>query len=172
MFPDPLVMAATEVLEALRQRKLRLATAESLTGGLIVSVLTEVAGSSNVVDRGFVAYSNAAKSEMLGVPPSLIAAYGAVSRDVAIAMAEGAVARSGADIAIAVTGFAGPGGSSATKPVGLVHLAAVRRGGPPVHAERRLGAIGRARVRLESVEAGLALIRQAMDHDPTQVRPP
>ena len=139
-----------------------LATAESCTGGLIAAVLTEIAGSSAVVDRGFVTYSNEAKTGMLGVAPSLIGSHGAVSREVAIAMAEGAIRASRADIAIAVTGIAGPGGGSLDKPVGLVHFAVAVRGGMTTHAERRFGDIGRSAVRLATVQVALEMIRPLM----------
>jgi nicotinamide-nucleotide amidase len=116
-----------------------------------------------VLERGFVAYSNAAKSEMLGVPADLIAAHGGVSEAVARAMAEGALTHSRADIAISVTGVAGPGGGSEAKPVGLVHLAAARRGSPTMHRECRFGLVSRDEVRMRAVEAALALLRQALE---------
>ena len=144
------------------QRGRRLATAESCTGGLIAALLTEIPGSSDVVERGFVTYSNEAKAEMLGVPASLIATRGAVSEEVARAMAEGALGASRADVAVSVTGVAGPGGGSELKPIGLVHLAAARKGGATLHREHRFGAIGRDDVRLKSVAAALALLRQAL----------
>lgn len=162
MFADTLLTAAAELLDDLRKDGLKLATAESCTGGLIAGVLTEIPGSSDVVERGFVTYSNAAKSQMLGVSERLLAEHGAVSREVALAMAEGALAHSGADVSVAVTGVAGPGGGSALKPVGLVHFAAARRGAFTLHEEFRFGDIGRAQIRLKSVEAGLVLIRRAM----------
>ena len=154
----PLLPAATELIALLTERKLKIATAESCTGGLIAAMLTEVPGSSVVVDRGFVTYSNAAKTEMLGVDPGLIARVGAVSAEVAAAMVEGAIARSDADLAVAVTGIAGPDGGTPEKPVGLVHLAAMRRGGKPVLAERRYGDIGRGKVRLATVRDALAML--------------
>lgn len=138
---------------------LTIATAESCTGGLVAGVLTEIPGSSAVVDRGFVTYSNAAKAGMLGVPSALIERIGAVSEEVARSMAEGAIAHSAADLAVAVTGVAGPTGGTPQKPVGLVHFAAARRGGPIVHVERRFGDIGRSAVRLASVEAALRMLR-------------
>ena len=127
---DPLAKA---LLQHLRRRHLRLATAESCTGGMIAAALTEIAGSSDVVERGFIVYSNEAKTDLLGVPADLIAKHGAVSEAVARAMAEGAITRSRAEIAVAVTGIAGPGGATPTKPVGLVHLAVARRGGETRH---------------------------------------
>lgn len=132
-----------------------LATAESCTGGLVAAALTAVAGSSAVVDRGFVTYSNAAKTRMLGVPATLIDTHGAVSEPVARAMAEGARCESEAQVTVSVTGVAGPGGGTADKPVGLVHFASDGPRGV-LHIERRFGDIGREAVRLESV-------RQALD---------
>jgi nicotinamide-nucleotide amidase len=142
----------------LRAQHLKLATAESCTGGLIAGAVTEIAGASDVLERGFVTYSNEAKTEMLDVPPALIADHGAVSPEVARAMAEGAIQSSNADIAVAVTGVAGPAGGSATKPVGLVYLAALRRGGAPVVEELRLGAIGRGPIRRATVVRAFAMV--------------
>uniref|UniRef100_UPI00359414B9 CinA family protein n=1 Tax=Aestuariivirga sp. TaxID=2650926 RepID=UPI00359414B9 len=121
MFPDDLIKRAVALIDVCRERKLWLATAESCTGGLIAGLITAVPGSSDVFDAGFVTYSNEAKTRMIGVPTDLIASAGAVSEDVARAMALGALAHSRADIAMAVTGVAGPGGGTALKPVGLVH---------------------------------------------------
>ena len=136
---------------------MRLATAESCTGGLVAGCLTAIAGSSDVVERGFVTYSNEAKTELLGVPAELIAREGAVSAEVAEAMALGAIAQSHADIAVSVTGIAGPGGATATKPVGLVYVGAARRGQPPIN-ERRLLPGDRAAVRSASVEEALGVL--------------
>ena len=158
-----LAARAEALLERFRARTARIATAESCTGGLIAAALTEVPGSSDVLDRGFVTYSNEAKRELLAVPAELIEAHGAVSEPVARAMAEGALARSAAEVAVAVTGVAGPGGGSAEKPVGLVHFAAARRGGPTLHLERRFGDVGRRRIRALTVEAALALAEEALD---------
>ena len=157
MFASALVRQAAALLDDLRGRGLKLATAESCTGGLVAALLTEIAGSSDVVERGFVTYSNAAKHELLGVPQAMLAQHGAVSEPVAKAMAQGALARSGADVAVAVAGIAGPGGGSAAKPIGLVHIAAARRGGAVLHQECRFGDIGRSAVRIASVEAALQL---------------
>jgi nicotinamide-nucleotide amidase len=154
---DRLAIAA---LEACRAHSLMLATAESCTGGLVVGALTAIAGSSDVVERGFVTYSNDAKSGMLGVPPALIDVHGAVSERVARAMAEGALVHSRADIAVSVTGVAGPGGGSAAKPVGLVHFACARKDGATVHLERRYGDVGRRAVREAAVRDALGLIVQ------------
>ena len=158
MFDEDLIVKAETLLATLRARKLMLATAESCTGGLIAGVLTEIAGSSDVVERGFVTYSNEAKTELIGVPAEMIALHGAVSREVALAMAAGALAHSRADIAVAVTGVAGPGGGSAAKPVGLVHLAAERRGRPPIHRECRLGDIGRHGIRMATVAVAFEMV--------------
>jgi len=161
MFPPDLIRQAEAVLDDFRRRGLKLAAAESCTGGLVTALLTEIAGSSDVVERGFVTYSNAAKHELLGVPEAMLAEHGAVSEPVARAMAEGALAHSGADVAVAVTGVAGPGGGTAAKPVGLVHLAAARRGAAVLHRECRFGDIGRSEVRLASVREALQLISRA-----------
>ncbi|MCC2111232.1 MAG: CinA family protein [Hyphomicrobiales bacterium] len=155
--PD-LVPRAEILLGHCREAGLKIATAESCTGGLIASTLTAIAGSSDVFDRGFVTYSNAAKTEMLGVEAALIEEHGAVSAPVAREMAEGALARSNADLAVAVTGVAGPGGGTPEKPVGLVHLAIARRGSGIVHHEARFGDIGRARVRALTVAEALMLL--------------
>jgi nicotinamide-nucleotide amidase len=163
MFATAVQEEAARLLEAFRKRGLRIVTAESCSGGLLAALLTEVPGSSDVVERGFITYSNAAKIDMLGVPVELIAAHGAVSEPVARAMAEGALVASPADISIALTCFAGPGGGSEAKPVGLVHLAAARRGGARLHRQCRFGDIGRAGVRMRSVEAALALLQQALE---------
>lgn len=157
MFPDDIQTLARQVIEAAAARGLTVATAESCTGGLVSGALTAIAGSSAVVERGFVTYSNAAKAELLGVPADMIADYGAVSEPVARAMADGAVARSKAQISVSVTGVAGPGGGSADKPVGLVHFAAVGPAGA-IHAAHRFGDIGREEVRLASVRVALGLL--------------
>lgn len=128
MFSDDLIRPATELMTACRAAGLTIASAESCTGGLIAACLTDIAGSSDVFDRGFVTYSNQAKTQMLGVPAELIAAHGAVSKQVVLAMADGALTRSGAGMAVAVTGIAGPGGGTEEKPVGLVHIAAQKPG--------------------------------------------
>lgn len=153
---------ARRVLAAAERQGLMLATVESCTGGLIAAALTDIAGSSSVVERGFVTYSNQAKAELVGVAGSLIAEHGAVSREVAIAMAEGALLHAPVDLAVSVTGVAGPGGGSAEKPVGLVHMAAARTGRPALHAEHRFGDIGRSAVREASVEAALSLLLQQL----------
>jgi nicotinamide-nucleotide amidase len=150
--------AAKQVLELCRARGLRVATAESCTGGLVAAALTEIAGSSDVVDRGFVTYSNEAKTELLGVPQSTLKRYGAVSAQTAKVMAAGALKNSHADIAISITGIAGPGGGTKQKPVGLVHFAAARRGGRRIARKRLYGDIGRGRVRQRSVVDALEML--------------
>ena len=156
---DALVSEAADLLAACRAKRLKIATAESCTGGLIAAILTEVAGSSDVFERGFVTYSNEAKAELLGVPVDLIKAHGAVSSEVARVMAEGALKHSRADIAVSVTGVAGPGGGTAAKPIGLVHFGAIRRSGSVAHREKRFGDLGRQAIRLASVKEAFAMIR-------------
>ena len=152
--------AAARVLEAGRARGLKIATAESCTGGLVAGALTDIAGSSDVVERGYVTYSNEAKVEMLGVDEATLAAHGAVSKATTEAMAAGAIRRSAADLAVAVTGIAGPGGGSAEKPVGLVHFAAAARDGRHEHREQRFGDIGRDEVRRRSVLVALEMLEK------------
>jgi len=137
---------------------LTIATAESCTGGLVAGLITSIAGSSDVFEAGFVTYSNAAKTRMIGVPVNLIDGFGAVSEEVARAMAEGALARSEAQLAVAITGIAGPGGGTPTKPVGLVHLAAARRGAGTIHDVLRLGDIGRSQVRMAAVRQAVEML--------------
>jgi nicotinamide-nucleotide amidase len=149
---------AAQVLKVFRARGLKIATAESCTGGLVAGALTEIAGSSDVVDRGFVTYSNAAKEAMLGVPAATIERYGAVSAETAAAMAAGALNNSLADITVAITGITGPGGGSKQKPVGLVHFAAASRDGRRLALHRRFGKIGRRRVRERSVAEAFELL--------------
>ncbi len=153
---------AAALLKAYGAKGLKIATAESCTGGLVAALLTEIAGSSAVVERGFVTYSNEAKTELIGVPADLIAAHGAVSEPVARAMAEGALAHSRADVTVGITGIAGPGGATATKPVGLVHFGLARKGAATAHLERRYGDLGRETVRLRAVEDALGLLEQAI----------
>jgi nicotinamide-nucleotide amidase len=158
LFPDALLASARATLDICRENDLKIATAESCTGGLVAALLTAIAGASDVFDRGFVTYSNDAKREMLGVRPETLSAQGAVSRATAREMAEGALRRSAADIAVSVTGVAGPGGGSAEKPVGLVHFACARRDGRIAAAERQFGDIGRDAVRLASVAEALKML--------------
>jgi nicotinamide-nucleotide amidase len=159
-FPRALVARARGLLAAFRRAKLTLATAESCTGGLVAAALTEIAGSSEIVERGFVTYSNRAKNELLGVPMRLIEAKGAVSKEVALAMARGALKNSRAQVAVSVTGIAGPGGARPGKPVGLVHFAAQRRGRKPIHV-RHVFKGNRAAVRAAAVSEALRLLRRA-----------
>ena len=162
MFPPRLTALAATVLGEARGKAYRIATAESCTGGLIAALLTEIAGSSDVVERGFVTYSKEAKAELLGIPMAVITENGAVSESVARAMAEGALQHSRAQVAVAVTGIAGPGGGTADKPVGLVHMAVARDGHATQHEEHRFGDIGRSLVRLRTVEAALRLLLQQL----------
>jgi nicotinamide-nucleotide amidase len=159
MAVDPeLSERARALLELCRTKRLRIAAAESCTGGLLAATLTEIAGSSDVFERGFVTYSNEAKHVMLGVAPATLAGHGAVSRETAEAMAKGALAHAPVDLAVSITGIAGPGGAVAGKPVGLVHLAAASRGGRLILRERRYGEVGRAQVRRASVVEALAML--------------
>ena len=160
MFPDSVMRLAKLLLKQASEAKLLIAFAESCTGGLVAAAMTELDGSSAVVERGFVVYSNRAKIEMLGVPPELIEEYGAVSEEVARAMAQGALEHSGAQLAVSVTGIAGPTGGSPDKPIGLVHIAAAREGQTTLHLECRFGDIGRAEIRIRSVEEALKLLLQ------------
>jgi nicotinamide-nucleotide amidase len=159
-FPAQSLALARELLAACEARDWHVATAESCTGGLIIGCLTEIAGSSSVVERGYVTYDNRAKQEVLGVPAELLQRVGAVSEEVARAMAEGARERAGVDLAIAVTGIAGPGGATPTKPVGLVHMSVALRDQPTEHALETFAG-DRAAVRLASVDAALALALRA-----------
>ena len=159
LFPADIETLARLLLEECREMRLRVVTAESCTGGLVAAALTEIAGSSDVVERGFVTYSNRAKQSMLNVPGDLIADAGAVSEPVARFMAEGALEASDAHIAVAVTGVAGPGGGSTLKPVGLVHFATARANGPILHRVERFGDLGRGAIRLEAVRVALEMMR-------------
>jgi nicotinamide-nucleotide amidase len=162
MNPSPALAARAErLLSACRDNKIKIATAESCTGGLIAGCLTAVAGSSDVVERGFVTYSNEAKTEMLGVPGELILRVGAVSEEVSRAMAEGALEHSRAQLALAVTGIAGPGGGTEEKPVGLVHLSCARQGGATRHL-RRMFEGDRDAVRTAAVETALDMALEAI----------
>lgn len=158
MFPPEILTLAETVLREARNRNLKLATAESCTGGLIASALTAISGSSDVFECGFVVYSNRAKAELLDVPRAIIAEYGAVSAETARIMADRALAHSAADIAVSCTGIAGPGGGSETKPVGLVYLALACRGITTGHIECRFGALSRDEIRMKTVVAALQLV--------------
>ncbi|MGV7029843.1 CinA family protein [Methylobacterium symbioticum] len=162
MLDDALLARAAALVKAYAAAGLRIATAESCTGGLVAGLLTSVPGSSAVVERGFVTYSNEAKAEAIGVPADLIAAQGAVSEPVARAMAEGALAHSRADVAVAITGIAGPGGGSALKPVGLVHFGLAAKGRPVIHRERRYGDPGRTEIRRLAVAEALDMLDKAL----------
>jgi nicotinamide-nucleotide amidase len=161
MITQGLLDDAAALLDACRARQVKLATAESCTGGLITAVLTAIAGSSDVVERGFVTYSNEAKTELLGVPTELISRVGAISEPVAQRMAEGALQRSHADIAVSVTGVAGPGGGSADKPVGLVCIGLAQRGHDVV-SERHMFPGDRTAIRAATVKRAFALIRERL----------
>jgi nicotinamide-nucleotide amidase len=160
MFAPQLIERAGALIALFRARGLKLATAESCTGGLVAGLLTEIPGSSAVVERGFVVYSNEAKQELLGVPAQTLVAFGAVSEQTARAMAQGAIAHSRADWAVAVTGVAGPDGGSPDKPVGLVHFACARADGTIVALEKRYGPLSRTAIRLASVGVALAMFEQ------------
>ncbi|MGZ5922460.1 MAG: CinA family protein [Rhizomicrobium sp.] len=159
MFNPALLACAEKLLAEARVKGLKIATAESCTGGLVAGLLTEIAGSSDVFERGFVTYSDRAKQELLGVPAALIRQHGAVSEAVARAMAEGAIRNSTAQLSVAITGIAGPGGGSDEKPVGLVHITAARAGEASLHRECRFGDIGRSEVRVKSVETALEMLQ-------------
>lgn len=162
MFPDDIVALADEVLNAARAQGIMVVTAESCTAGLVAAALTCPAGSSDVFERGFVTYSNESKIEMLGVDPGVIERDGAVSEAVARNMAEGALARSRAGLAVSISGIAGPGGGTTLKPIGLVHFGVARSGQPTVHLEQRFGNLGREAVRLASVRTALNLLLDAL----------
>ena len=161
LFPPDLLAATEDLLALCRQNQLRIATAESCTGGLIAGLLTDVPGSSDVFDRGFVTYSNAAKIDQLGVPAGLIEQHGAVSEAVARAMADGALRHSQAHMAVSVTGVAGPGGGSVAKPVGLVHFAVARKGFGTVDDKQQYSGLDRHMIRLASVKHALGLLGQS-----------
>lgn len=161
MITQALLDEAASLLDACRAKGIKLATAESCTGGLIAAALTAIAGSSDVVERGFVTYSNEAKTELLGVPTEMIASVGAVSEPVAQRMAEGALRHSHADIVVSVTGVAGPGGGSAEKPVGLVCFGLAQRG-KPIASEHRVFPGDRTAIRAATVARAFALMRAAL----------
>jgi nicotinamide-nucleotide amidase len=155
--------AASDISKRLKAAKLSLVTAESCTGGLIAAAITEIPGSSDVLERGYITYSNPAKESNLGVPDAVLKQYGAVSEETARAMAEGALAHSKAGVAISVTGVAGPDGGTPEKPVGLVHFAAAKRGGLTLHREMHFGDLGRGEVRRQSVLTAFALLHELLD---------
>ncbi len=162
MFSDAIRQTTTDLLDRYRRAGLKIATAESCTGGLVAAALTSIAGSSDVVERGFVTYTNEAKEQQLGVPRLALLSYGAVSEPVARAMAEGALRESLADVAVSVTGIAGPGGATAEKPVGLVHFGVARRGQPTL-AERHVFAGDRDGVRDAALGAALAILQRCVE---------
>lgn len=166
MFPPDLLAQASAVVAGACARRLTLTTAESCTGGLVAAILTEVAGSSAMFERGLVTYSNQAKIDLLSVPEAVLAEHGAVSAACAAAMAEGALSRAGADLAVSVTGIAGPGGATALKPVGLVHFALAQRGFAVTAIECRFGDRGRGTVRLLAVAQALAMLADALREQP------
>jgi len=161
LYPADIESQASAIIVDYRDRGWMIATAESCSGGLIAGALTEIAGSSAVVDRGFVTYTNQAKMDLIGVSAATLDAFGAVSKETALQMAHGALMRSGAEVAVAVTGIAGPGGGSAEKPIGLVHLALKTRSGLIDHREMRYGEIGRDQVRLQTVRTALEMLAAA-----------
>ena len=156
-------MSAEALIDVARRLNLRIATAESCTGGMVSAALTDIPGSSSVFDRGFITYSNSAKTDMLGVPAEVISAHGAVSEEVARAMAEGAITRSAADLTVSVTGIAGPGGSD-HKPEGRVCFGIARRGGQTQTETVDFGALGRENVRRVTVNHALMLLMEAALH--------
>ncbi|WP_222351986.1 CinA family protein [Rhizobium leguminosarum] len=162
LFPRDIISTAEAIIRDFTAAGLMVSTAESCTGGLIAGALTEISGSSAVVDRGFVTYTNSAKIEMLGVQAETLSRFGAVSEETARQMVHGALFRSRAEIAVAVTGIAGPGGGSAEKPVGLVHLAAKSRAGTLIHRKMLYGDIGRSEVRLATIRTALEMVRSLL----------
>ncbi|MEQ3649148.1 CinA family protein [Hyphomonas sp.] len=159
MFPDRLRNLAMLILDDAAQARLRICTAESCTGGLLAGLLTDIPGSSTVFERGFVTYSNRAKEEMLGIAGDVIADYGAVSEPIARMMAEGALEASRANIAVSITGVAGPGGGTPMKPVGTVHVACARENRAVIHEMLQTGDIGRQQIRLAAMECALKQIQ-------------
>ena len=157
--------AAKALLDICTKKKLTLATAESCTGGLVAATISEIAGSSLVLDRGFIAYSNSAKQQMLGVMPATIDIYGAVSTECAEEMAKGALAHASVDLAVSITGIAGPTGAVPGKPIGLVYFCAASRSGRVIAHDRKYGDIGRANVRRESVLQALAMLQELAEKE-------
>jgi nicotinamide-nucleotide amidase len=158
MFEKEILALARDVVELCTEKNVMVSTAESCTGGLVAAAITAIPGSSQVMERGFVTYSDKAKTEMLGVMPITLRQYGAVSKDVALEMAHGAMSRSEGGIAVSTTGIAGPDGGSTGKPVGLVHFGGRHYKGKMIHREMRFGDIGREEIRLASVEIALEMI--------------
>jgi nicotinamide-nucleotide amidase len=171
MLDEELGNKATALLDLCKSKHLMVATAESCTGGLVAAALTNIAGSSAVIDRGFVTYTNEAKQQMIGVPAATLERYGAVSRETAEAMAKGALAHAAADLSVSVTGIAGPGGATPGKPIGLVHFAAASRDGGLILEECRFGDIGRTEVRRKSVLQAIAMLTElAVQQQPRAAR--
>lgn len=162
MFSNEIMDQAEKLVEALRQRKLMMATAESCTGGLLAGLITTVPGTSDVFERGFVTYTNESKMQMIGVPEAILNEQGAVSRECAEAMAKGALARSSADLAISITGIAGPTGATPAKPVGLVHFGLARRDGLLQHRQERFPG-DRTAIRLASLEVAMELLQAGLN---------
>ena len=161
MFSEPFKSRAVALIDSCRAARLTIATAESCTGGLLAALITAIPGSSDVFERGFVTYSNAAKIESLGVTPQILERYGAVSAEAARAMAAGALTHSLASMALSITGIAGPGGGSSEKPVGLVHFGLARRGGAIIAVEKRFGELGRDEVRSAAIATAIDLLLEA-----------
>jgi nicotinamide-nucleotide amidase len=168
MLDDDIVEAAKRLLDICKRKNLILATAESCTAGLVAGTLAEVPGISSMLDRGFITYSNQAKQDMLGVSSATLEKHGAVSRETAEEMARGALAHAPVDLAVSVTGIAGPDGGSEEKPVGLVHFAVASRSGHLIHAEKRFGNIGRAEVRKQSVLQAFRMLHDLAEGEKAQ----
>jgi nicotinamide-nucleotide amidase len=170
MIDDEMRTAAIALLDLCKKKKLTVATAESCTGGLVAATLSEISGSSAVLDRGFVTYSNEAKQQMLGVTPATIDVYGAVSKQCADEMAKGALAHAPVDLAVSITGIAGPTGATPGKPIGLVYFCAASRSGRTIAHDRKFGDIGRENVRRESVMQALTMLQELAEKE--EPRPP
>ena len=170
MFDEEITAAVNRLLERCRAKTLTVATAESCTGGLVAAAISEISGSSAVLDRGLVTYSNEAKQQMLGVTPSTIDVYGAVSTECADEMAKGALAHAQVDLAVSITGIAGPTGATPGKPIGLVYFCTASRSGRIIAHDRKFGDIGRTQVRRASVLQALALLQELADKE--EPRPP
>jgi nicotinamide-nucleotide amidase len=168
MIDDDIVEAAKRLLDICKRKNLTVATAESCTAGLVAGTLTEIPGVSSILDRGFITYSNQAKQDMIGVSAATLAAHGAVSRQTAEEMALGALAHAPVDLAVSVTGIAGPDGGSADKPVGLVHFGAAARSGKLVHAEKRFGNLGRSEIRKLSVLQAFRMLHDLAENEPAR----
>jgi nicotinamide-nucleotide amidase len=165
MFDLVVLDAAEHLLAVCKRKKLTVATAESCTGGLVAAAISAISGSSDVLDRGYVTYSNRAKQEMLGVTPTTLEAYGAVSRECAEEMARGALAHAGVDLTVSITGIAGPTGATPGKPIGLVHFAAASRGGRLIAHEAQYGDVGRSQVRRLSLLQALTMLSELAEQE-------